>query len=236
MQPLSLHDIHKTFGARRVLQGATLELNTGTCCLLTGANGAGKSTLLRICAGLEKPEAGYVDLGAGRIRWKRARRDLQRQSVYLHQQPYMFDSSVRQNLAYALHRHTDKATHQTRIDMALDWAGLTPIAHTWAKQLSGGERQRVALARAWLRSPNIMLLDEPTNNLDEEAKQRTLALLMSLKAQGIGLLIASHENNYFHRLADETLELANGQLTPRTATPHSIGNIVKLTSIRQATL
>lgn len=233
MTQFSIQDIHKAFGARRVLQGAALDLNAGTCCLLTGANGAGKSTLLRICAGLERPDAGHIDSGAGLVSWKRYRPVLQAQTVYLHQQAYMFDGSVRQNLAYALH-HTDKSTRKERIDMALRWAGLTPIAHTWAKTLSGGERQRVALARAWLRSPRILLLDEPTNNLDEEAKQRTIALLMSLKAQGITLLIASHETDYFRPIADDSLELVNGQLAHRTTTGAGSGNVISLAKTRQA--
>lgn len=233
MTTFSIQDINKAFGTRQVLQGAALNLNTGKCCLLTGANGAGKSTLLRICAGLERPDSGYINDGAALVSWKRYRHILQTQTVYLHQQAYMFDGSVRQNLAYALH-HSDKSTRQVRIDMALDWAGLTPIAHNWAKTLSGGERQRVALARAWLRSPRIMLLDEPTNNLDEEAKQRTIALLMSLKVQGITLLIASHETNYFSPIVDETLELVNGQLASQTAMIFSADNVVSLTKTRQA--
>lgn len=233
MTQFSIQDIHKAFGTRKVLQGATLFLNAGKCCLLTGINGAGKSTLLRICAGLERPDACYIDDGAGLVSWKRYRRILQAQTVYLHQQAYMFDGSVMQNLAYALH-HTDKSTRQERIDLALHWAGLTPIAHNWAKTLSGGERQRVALARAWLRSPKIMLLDEPTNNLDEEAKQRTIVLLMSLKAQGIALLIASHETDYFSTIADETLDLVNGQLTRRTAVSFVSDNVITLAKTRQA--
>lgn len=233
MTQFSLQDTHKAFGARKVLQGASLCLDAGKCCLLTGANGTGKSTLLRICAGLERPDACDVDTGAGLSSWRRSRHALQAQSVYVHQQAYMFDGSVIQNLAYALHHRADKATRKERIDTALHWAGLAPIAHTWAKTLSGGERQRVALARAWLRAPRIMLLDEPTNNLDEEAKQRTLTLLMSLKAQGITLVIASHEAEYFSRIADETLELANGKLASRSPIP-PYTNVFTLAKSRRA--
>jgi tungstate transport system ATP-binding protein len=214
MKQITLQDIHKSFGARRVLQGTTLSLESGKCYLLTGPNGVGKSTLLRICAGLEKPDSGFVKTEDGLYRWKHYRKVLRAQTVYLHQTPYMFDGNVIQNMAYALRGRSSKTERDERINMALRWAGLDDgIATSWARTLSGGERQRVALARAWLCSPNIMLLDEPTNNLDEEAKQRTIALLMSLKAQGIILLIATHETNRFDVIANEKLELAHGQLT-----------------------
>ncbi len=227
MTHLSLQDIHKAFGKRQVLQGADLCLKPGRCYMLTGPNGAGKSTLLRICAGLEKPDNCRVDIGNGFSKWKRNRNILRTQSVYLHQQPYMFDCNVLQNLAYALRKHKDKTLQQERINMALEWAGLDgPIIHSWAKSLSGGERQRVALARAWLCSPRIMLLDEPTNNLDEKAKKRTIAMLMSLKAQGITLLIASHETDHFGTIADEILKIVNGKLVSIAMTSTSSVNVI----------
>ena len=222
------------FGARTVLNHTGLSLYAGKCFLLTGANGTGKTTLLRICAGLEKPDSCLVDIGMGCASWKHYRPILQAQIVYLHQQPYMFDGSVIRNLAYALPRQLDKTERAQRIDMALHWAGLEAIAHNYAKTLSGGERQRVALARAWLRSPKIMLLDEPSNNLDEEAKQRTLALLISLKAQGIALLIASHEAEHFTTVADGTLELRNGTLATKSPSSSLPSNVIPLIKTQQA--
>ena len=175
-----------------------------------------------------------VDAGSGLSSWRRARPALQAQTVYLHQQPFMFDGSVLYNLDYALRHHSDRARRRKQIDMVLHWAGLEPIAHSWAKTLSGGERQRVALARAWLYGPRIMLLDEPSNNLDEQAKRRTIALLASLKAEGIPLLIASHEPEYFEVLADETLQLADGRLGERTLAPVYDDNIFTLAQTRRA--
>ena len=230
MKEFLLQDINKAFGARKVLQNTELALRAGKCYLLIGANGAGKSTLLRICAGLEKPDSCRIDIGTGFASWKHYRHVLQSQIVYLHQQPYMFDGSVIRNLAYALPRQLDKSERAQRIDMALHWAGLQDIADNYAKTLSGGERQRVALARAWLRNPKVMLLDEPSNNLDEEAKQRTNALLISLKAQGIALLVASHEAEKFALVSDGTLELRNGKLiskSPPTLFPENVIPLVK---------
>jgi tungstate transport system ATP-binding protein len=233
MKQISLQDISKSFSARKVLQHTGLTLRAGECQLLIGANGAGKSTLLRICAGLEKPDSCRIDIGAGYLTWRQYRHVLLTHVVYLHQQPYMFDGSVIRNLAYALPRQLDKVERAERIDIALHWAGLEPIADNYAKTLSGGERQRVALARAWLRSPKVMLLDEPSNNLDEEAKQRTNALLLSLKAQGIALLVASHEANRFAAVADSTLELRDGKLVIKTPPVHP-NNVIPLIKTQQA--
>ena len=146
----------------------------------------------------------------------------------------MFDGTVVQNLAYAHARTTSKSERQAQIEIALHWAGLEPIAHSWAKTLSGGERQRVALARAWLRSPRFMLLDEPTNNLDEEAKQRTLALLLSLKAQDIALLITSHDAEHFQTVADGWFELVEGKIITRASNSPYTGNVVPLIKSQQA--
>ena len=236
MAQIKFSNIDKSFGKRRILQGVELNLQSGHCYLLSGPNGAGKSTLQRICAGLEKPDKGLIDTGTGAHGWRQQRRVLQSSCVYLHQQPFMFDGTVIQNLAYAQARASTKPERQAQIEIALHWAGLEAIAHCWAKTLSGGERQRVALARAWLRSPRYMLLDEPTNNLDEEAKQRTLALLLSLKAQGIALLITSHDAEHFQSVADGWLELKEGKIIHRTSTSPYHGNVVPLIKNQQATL
>lgn len=234
MSYIAFSNVNKAFGKRQILQGTELTLHAGQCCLLIGQNGAGKSTLQRICAGLEKPDMARVDTGHGAQTWKRQRRYLQTHCVYLHQQAFMFDGTVIHNLAYALPRTLSKQDQQARIKVALQWAGLEAIAHNWAKTLSGGERQRVALARAWLRSPRFMLLDEPTNNLDEEVKQRTLDLILSLKAQGIALLIASHDIEQFHSVADQCFELSQGKLVSQFSASPPSTNIIPLIKTQQA--
>ena len=124
----------------------------------------------------------------------------------------MFDGSVKYNLGYALPRGLEQEVRSERIEHALNWADLNSHANTPAKSLSGGECQRVALARAWMRGPRVLLLDEPTVNMDREACRRTLRLLHSLKADGIALLIASHETALFKDLVDGHLHLVNGKL------------------------
>lgn len=209
---LKIDHLYKKFGQRSLLDGLQITLRGGVCQLLSGANGAGKTTLLRIIAGLDKPDSGTVDIGRGPKKWERCRSLLHSRVVYLHQHPYMFDGSVKYNLRYALPRGLGRKEGSERIEHALNWADLNRHASTPAKSLSGGERQRVALARAWLRAPSVLLLDEPTVNMDQKACLRTLKLLRSLKADGIALIVASHDPALFYDLLDSHLHLVNGQL------------------------
>jgi tungstate transport system ATP-binding protein len=210
---LSVSTLHKKFSSQIVLSGADITLRSAEYCLLSGGNGAGKSTLLRIIAGLEKPDSGHFDLGPGPMKWKHCKSDLQSQILYLHQHPYMFEGTVGYNIAYALPHGVTQTKRRELVQQALDWAGLKDRADAPAKGLSGGERQRVALARAWLRKPRILLLDEPTANMDLEARSRTMILLKALKAEGISLLVASHDPTHFTVLIDTHIHLHQGKLT-----------------------
>ena len=234
MSQIEFTDLHKHFGHRQILAGTDLVLTGGHCSLLSGTNGAGKSTLLRICAGLEKPDQGEVDIGLGPQAWKRYRHTLQLETVYLHQQPYMFDGTVTQNLAYALPRSTPQAKYKQLVSEALAWAELESIASNPAKTLSGGERQRVAIARAWLRKPTVMLLDEPTTNMDQEARRRTIQLLRSLKEQGIALLVASHDPKHFYSLTNSWLELSAGRIENMFSVNELADNVITLPPSQQA--
>ena len=212
---LRVAGIGKRFGRRWVLNGVELAITSGACALLCGENGAGKSTLMRILAGLEKPDAARVELPGGPRTWRQARSDLLSMTVYLHQQPYLFDGTVRRNLAYGgIGAGVDKAA---RVDDALAWAGLAELAERHVRGLSGGERQRVALARAWVRRPAIMLFDEPTVNMDAESRRRTLRLMRVLKSQGVGFIIATHDPGHFESLSNTRWRLVDGRLRIESA-------------------
>ena len=210
--------IHKNYTKKRgsficrkkpsgpILNKIDIELKGGECILLTGKNGSGKSTLLRILAGLLKPNSAFINTGLESLSWTKANKLIRQHIMYLYQEPYMFDGSVRRNLAYAV--HGDKPHYQ--ITQALKWANLEHRADTSAKCLSGGERQRVALAQAWLKQPSVLLLDEPTANMDDESRRLTEDLLAKFKESGTALLIASHDINHFHHTMDKRLLLNNG--------------------------
>ena len=199
------------FGHQQVLSDTELEIISGRCTLLCGNNGSGKTTLLRIIAGLQVPDSGFVNTGIGKYDWNRCRQQLRQTTVYLHQQPYMFDGDVISNLNFSLNSNLTRKQRLKRINSAIEWAGLENIAKNSAKTLSGGERQRVAIARAWLRDPKILLLDEPITNMDQDSRLRTIQLLINLKQQGVALVVSSHDPAHFEALTDTLLLISEGR-------------------------
>jgi len=207
---LLFHNIHKKFGRRRILEDVDMSITAGECQLLCGGNGAGKSTLLRILAGMERPDQADVTLDGTVRSWRKAKRRLLSECIYLHQQPYLFEGSVRYNLNYPL--SGTRAARESRIREGLEWSGLVALSEQPVHQLSGGERQRVALVRAWLRGPRVMLLDEPTANMDAACRQRTVELLRALNGQGMALIVATHDPQAFSGVSERILELHDGRL------------------------
>ena len=215
MKAVEFKQIEKRFGDRRILSGADVTVRPGECRLLCGNNGAGKSTLLRILAGMEKPQHCQVIYENRQHRWRHVKRRLLEDFIYLHQQPYLFEGTVRYNLSYPV--RGDRRARIEAVDRALDWSGLGALAMQNVDSLSGGERQRVALARAWLRRPAAMLLDEPTANMDGDCRLRTVRLLEALKREGVALIVATHDPRHFAAISNGMMHLDNGGLSTRAA-------------------
>tara|TARA_R110002094_G_scaffold74548_1_gene82013 strand:+ start:302 stop:1024 length:723 start_codon:yes stop_codon:yes gene_type:complete len=208
---LSARQLTKSFGKQTLFSIDSLDLFAGEAALLTGRNGAGKSTLLKILAGLENHNSGDFGYRSTLLK-KRQHRNLGGKIIYLHQQPCLFDCSVEANLGYGL-----KSQHNPtkRVAQALAWSGLSHLAQRNAKTLSGGEKQRIALARAWVMEPELLLLDEPTANMDSESREQTLFLIRRLINEGMGIVLCSHEFKPDHRLIQRELRLEAGRLTER---------------------
>ena len=196
--------IDKCWGKKQVLRQAEIEMQGGSCLLITGDNGSGKSTLLRILAGLLKPDNASVCNGIAEKSWHRCKSMIRQHVMYLHQTPYLFDGTVEKNLNYV--------TSDLCIDEAMQLADICHLAKQNVNGLSGGERQRVALARAWLKQPKVLLLDEPTSNLDSDSKKRTIDLLRKLKARGTSIVIASHDPEHFSHVVTNKLHLQEGRM------------------------
>jgi len=211
MQPvITLNNIQVTQGENFKLSVETLALQPRRIYALTGPNGAGKSTLLRVMALLVTPQTGSIAF-AGSERHDLAR---QRQRVTLvEQSPYLFNGSVTDNLSYVLKlRGIDSRERSMRIGATLAIVGLKGFEHRQAKQLSGGEIQRVALARALVLKPELLLLDEPTANIDSNSLQAYETLLGGLPGYGVTVVFSTHDPSQSRRLGEEVLRLENGHL------------------------
>lgn len=203
--------INKSYDQKPIITDGRIHLIAARCSLLTGENGSGKTTLLKLLAGLERPTGDtQVKINGAYYPWRSGKSRLLKNIMYVHQQPYLFDGSVEKNLHYLVKVNRLSAS---RVIDAISWAGLEDIMQQDARTLSGGEKQRVALARAYLRMPDALLLDEPTANLDQASRSRSLQLLKKFKAMGVALVIATHDADLFHEIQDETLQIKHSRLT-----------------------
>jgi tungstate transport system ATP-binding protein len=167
-QPIyQLYNLSQTYNGRLILQIERLEIYAGEILALVGPSGAGKSTLLRQLNFLEQPTAGYLTFESSKLNGVIPPLEVRRKVTTVFQQPLLLNRSVAANVAYGLKlRGQHKKVVDQAVVQALARVGLTKLASEPARTLSGGEAQRVALARALVIQPTVLLLDEPTANLD----------------------------------------------------------------------
>ncbi len=188
------------FGRVAALTGINLAIQHGERVALVGSNGSGKSTLLRLLHGLVLPSSGQVH------------HDGAQAQAMLFQRPYMLRTSAVNNVALGLWLRGKRwRDAQAQALTALRRVGLAGVAGRSARTLSGGQQQRLALARAWVLKPDVLLLDEPTANLDPHAKREVEALLAELAA-GMTLVFASHNLGQVKRLATRVIYLEQGRV------------------------
>ena len=229
---LSISRLSKKYDRNLVLDNLKFDIASHECVLLTGENGAGKTTLLRIIAGLEKPDHCEISINAAPAEsWRKLRKRLLKSVMYLHQQPYMLSGSLRRNLEYAARLNAAIVDQESSVDRAIEWAGLEALQFQSASSLSGGQKQRVALARARLRDPQILLLDEPTANLDSESRERTMQMLYEFRDTGTAIVIVSHDPKVFSGLMTRRVHLHDRQTSPADA---SGSEVIDLDKVRQS--
>ena len=201
----AFEDVRLTFAGRAVLDGLSFELPPDGVTALMGPNGAGKSLTLRVLAGLVPPESGGVRFAGGRPR--------PRDIALVFQKPVLLRRSVRANLAHALATYgVPRRAREARIADLLDLAGLAALAHAPARRLSGGEQQRLAMARALAAGPRFLLLDEPTASLDPQATASIETLVRRAAADGVKIVLVTHDRGQAARLAGDVLFLHRGRL------------------------
>lgn len=195
------------------LQIDTLKLGEGCLYQLQGPNGAGKSTLLQLLALLLVPERGQLKFQGQTVSTMADRQRLRQQITLVEQSPYLFNTTVYNNLAFGLRlRYVSGDLQRQRIKKAMRTVGLEGFETRRATQLSGGESRRVALARALVLRPQLLLLDEPTAGLDRETLPIFERCLIDLPKQGTTVVIAGHDFDQPRRLAGTVLQLERGHL------------------------
>ncbi len=214
----------KNFGALRVLKGITLEVRRGEVMCLIGPSGSGKSTFLRCINHLEQVNAGrlYVDgdlVGYEEKKGKlyelhprvaaRQRRDIG--MVFQHFNLFPHRTAIENVIeAPTQVKKLPKAKAITRAKELLDRVGLADKADTYPAQLSGGQQQRVAIARALAMDPKLMLFDEPTSALDPELVGEVLGVMRELAADGMTMVVVTHEMGFAREVADQLVFMDGG--------------------------
>lgn len=198
-----------------LLEDVDLELNAGEIHALMGPSGSGKTSLLRLLVRLEDPSAGTV-LVDGSDHTEMDPGTLRQRAGWVPQDPVFEPGTLWENAILGL-EVTGRPIDEDRVEQILDRVGLLNLADRGIERLSAGEQQRLGLVRTVLLEPDILLLDEPTANLDSGLERRVETWLSDLASQGKGILLVTHAAAQAERLADRVSRLEDGQLTPAAA-------------------
>lgn len=202
--PLKLDRVGFSAGGVEILRDVSLTIASGAPTIVLGPNGAGKSVTLRLCHGLLTPTEGSIRAGGIAVSTER--------TALVFQRPIMLRRSALANVTYG----TAGKDSRARAISLLERVGLSHLARRPARKLSGGEQQRVALARAWARDPQILFLDEPTASLDPAATRSVEEIVGEIAAQGVKIVMATHDLGQARRLAGDVVFLHKGRLVERT--------------------
>ena len=211
---LELDDVHKHFGTNHVLRGVDLSVDRHDVVCLIGASGCGKSTLLRCVNALEEIDQGRIVLDDYRISGRGVDVDALRARVGIVFQSFNLFPHMRvlDNVTLGprrIHRFSrDKAEEQAL--GLLERVGLAGKASAYPDQLSGGQQQRVAIVRALAMNPRVLLLDEITSALDPELVAEVLGIVRDLAAEGLTMLLATHEMSFAREVANTVCFLHEG--------------------------
>jgi multiple sugar transport system ATP-binding protein len=225
MAHIELDNITKKFGSNAALDGLSLDIADGEFFVLLGPTGAGKTTTLRLIAGLEKADAGRIEIAGQDVRqWSAAERDVALVFQYYSLYPRY---TVRQNLAFPLKskvRNHTQAEIDERIARAAKTLRIEHLLDRKTDRLSGGEMQRVAIGRAIVREPRAFLMDEPLSNLDAKLREALRSELKDLQMKlRATFLFVTHDQIEAMSMGDKVGILNRGKIV-QVGTPHEIYN------------
>jgi ABC-2 type transport system ATP-binding protein len=210
----------KRFGALKAVAGLDLELQAGTCMALLGPNGAGKTTTIEMLEGLQRPDAGHIEI-LGRSwdtdpRGIRERIGVQLQETRLEEKVSVFETLRLFRSFYVEGRDPSEV---------LEIVGLTDKRDARVETLSGGQHQRLSLACALVSHPEVLFLDEPTTGLDPQARRRVWEIVEAFKAEGGTVLLTTHYMDEAERLADNVVIVDAGRIIAQGTPPAIIGSL-----------
>ncbi len=215
---IRMRDLHKAFGANKVLKGFDLDVRRGENVMVLGKSGSGKSVLIKCIVGLLRPDQGQV-MVLGQDVYALGQDDLDHLRVrigFLFQSSALYDSmTVRENLEFPLRRHWFAQSAEERdalVKEALENVGLEHTSDLYPSELSGGMRRRIGLARTLILKPEIVLYDEPTTGLDPITGKEIVELILRLqKKYGTSSVIISHDLNVAKLAANRIAILMDGR-------------------------
>ena len=231
MPLLECRGLRKQFGGNVVLNGLDLDVSEHEVVALIGASGSGKSTLLRCVNLLEEIDDGTITLDGDEISDPRVDPDTVRRRIGMVFQSYnLFPHlSVLENITLAprrVHRR-ERAETERQARELLDRVGLADKADAYPDRLSGGQQQRVAIVRALANSPRLMLLDEVTSALDPELVGEVLTMIRDLKADGMTMVLATHEMGFARDVADRICFLDGGRVIEQGPPAQVLGDPIE---------
>ncbi|MEK3660794.1 amino acid ABC transporter ATP-binding protein [Paenibacillus sp. FSL F4-0236] len=231
---IEILNLHKSFGELQVLKGIDLEMEHGKVLVIIGPSGSGKTTLLRCFNLLEVPDQGSLSLSDIKINFTDNKKIPQKSILALRQKTGMVFQSynlfphmtalgnVMEGQVTVQKRSKDEA--RERALKLLTKVGLADKADAYPHQLSGGQQQRVAIARAMAVDPEVLLFDEPTSALDPELVGEVLKVIKQLAAEGMTMVIVTHEMKFAADVADRIILMDGGRIleqgTPQEVLEH----------------
>ena len=205
--PLVARGVEFGINGRRIIDDVSFWIGSCGRTVILGPNGAGKSVMLRLCHGLLTPTRGEIRWGNLSVA------DVREQQAMASQQPVLLRRTVTGNLLHVLRvKGVPRSERQALVDAALEQAGLAELGGRAARTLSGGQQQRLAIARAFVLRPKVLLLDEPTANLDPAAVRGVEELIGAIGAAGTKILMTTHDIAQARRLAADVMFLNQGRL------------------------
>ena len=223
---IEIDDLHKSFGKLNVLKGVSMRVRKGDVLVLIGPSGSGKSTLLRSVNLLEKPTSGRV-IFEGNDMTAAGKKELsvlrQRMGMVFQQFNLFPHLKVKDNITISPMRvrKTSREAAEEKARTLLERVGLIDKWDSWPQNLSGGQRQRVAIVRALAMDPDVMLFDEPTSALDPEMVGEVLDVMRQLAADGMTMMVVTHEMRFAREVGDYVLFMDDGQII-ESGTPEQL--------------